>query len=163
MVLGFWSWENLYTAKQHPQKIGRKQYQIYFGPWPTVANKESSLKKNNQLLFSDCQRPFDVENKFQLCFDLVCLVKNNLVTHIIPMYYLCHWFCVFVEKILLIYFLMHFFCTSFALYLWTGWVLLLDSFTWDLASLIYMWNIIQICYILRIPELSQGLYIHAFF
>ena len=26
------------------------------------------------------------------------------------MHYLCHWFCVFEEKILLIYCLMHFFC-----------------------------------------------------
>ena len=26
-----------------------------------------------------------------------------------------------------------------------------------------MWNIIQICYILRIPELSQGLYLYAIF
>jgi hypothetical protein len=55
-------------------KKGRqKYYQVYLGPWPTVANMESSLKKIYncffQLLSSDCQNPFDVEHKFQLCFN----------------------------------------------------------------------------------------------
>ena len=42
---GFLGLGKFIYSKTTPKKIGRTQYQIYFGPWPTVANKESSLKK----------------------------------------------------------------------------------------------------------------------
>ena len=54
--------------------------------------------------------------------------------------------------------LLHFTCERVESYFWTP---SNTCGTWYEASLIYMWNSIQICYILRIPELSQGLYLYA--
>ena len=114
MVLGFWSWENLYTAKQPTQKIGRKQYQIYFGPWPTVASKESSLKRNS-FFFNYCFLTANVHLMLRTKFKyvLIWFVWLRLFSYSYNSYVLLVSLVLcFCRK--MIYVLMQFFCTPYA-------------------------------------------------